>query len=86
MSIHNHDIEKDIAESDISEVFKSFNREKNKITYDQRLFNMLFFIIDSISNNDQKFTIYVRKNAFFNDNIKKNLLPISFDYLSKFYK
>lgn len=86
MSIHNHDIEKDISESDISEVFKSFNREKNKITYDQRLFNMLFFIIDSISNNDQKFTVYVRKNAFFNDNVKKNLLPISFDYLSKFYK
>jgi len=87
MTIHHHDLKSDLPDTPhISDIFKSFNREKIKTSYDQRLCNMLYFIVESISNYEKKYQICVRKDVFFNNHVKDHILPISYDYLSKFYQ
>lgn len=86
LTIHNPITSEDISDANISDVYKAFNREKIRTSFDQRLKNMLLFVVESISNDEMKYQICVRKNAFFNNNIKKNILPLSYEYLSKFYQ
>lgn len=87
MTIHHYDLKTNLPDTPhISDIFKSFNREKIKTSFDQRLCNMLYYIVESIINNEKKYQICVRRDAFFNNHVKDTILPISYEYLSKFYQ
>lgn len=85
MSIHNHNIEKDIPEDDIHEINKSFNKDKNKISFDERLYNLLFYLIESIINKDNKYKICVKQKNFLQSQIVEKILPKSHKYITTIY-
>lgn len=86
MSIHNHKSTQPLPDSHIADLLKAFNREKIRTSFDQRLRNLLEFVVNSIKNNEKKYQIAVRKDVFFNKNIKDTILPESYAYLAPAYE
>lgn len=84
LSIHNHDIERSLSNESIDSILKHFNQQKTKVSNDVRLYNLLEMITSSIANEEELFALKVRK-IFFNPNIKKHILPISTEFLSKIH-
>lgn len=80
MSIHNADISKSLPSEALDMIFKHFNQQKSKYTDDIRLLNVLTMVSLSIAKGEGVFSLNTR-NIFFNNNIKKYILPESYNFL-----
>ena len=83
MVITNSDVKKPLNDDAIQEIVHRFNREKNKITFDLRLFNILNYIIETTITSKGKsvYRLNICHDSFFNDNVQQ-FFPMSYRYLS----
>lgn len=85
--ITNSDPKKPLSDESIQEITHRFNRERNKITFDMRLFNMLNFVIERKLKLKDKcpYLLNICDESFFNDTVKM-FFPMSFRYISLLQK
>jgi hypothetical protein len=85
--ITHDDVKKSLDDESIQEVIHRFNRERNKITFDLRLFNMLNFVIEKkLELKDRcKYRLNICEESFFNDTVQ-TFFPMSFRYISLLQK
>jgi len=81
LSIHNNELDESLSSESIDLILKQFNLHKTKISDDLRLLNVLTTVCKSISEEEEIFSLKMRK-IFFHPQIRKHIIPESSNFVS----
>ncbi len=81
MIITNVDPTVTLDDDGIREIFKTFNRDKKNGSFDQRLSNLAYYIVENSLSDDKQYKLHVCRDSFFNDDVRR-FLPFTHHYLS----